>query len=79
MAMPNKNQPHDEKERRLEVEREQANTRAENNVRTAQCDPNEIARQAQENLAIAKRQGRNLPKAETGSKSARPRPEVPGG
>ncbi len=79
MAAPNKHHPHDQEERRLEVEREAANARAENNARTAQCDPNEIARQARENLATARRQGGNLPKAKNGPKSARPRPEVPGG
>ena len=77
MATPTKNQ--DQEERRLEVEREEANVRAENNLRLAQCDPNEIARQAQENLATAKRQGRSIPKAKNGPKSARPRPEVAGG
>jgi hypothetical protein len=82
MAGPN--QPHDhaqhDREQRLrEVEREASNTRAENNARMAQCDPSEIARQAQENLAKADLQGRGVPQAEVGPKSARPRPEVPGG
>jgi hypothetical protein len=76
---PPKNQPQDQEVRRREVEREMANARAENELRMAQCDPNETARQAQENLAAAQRQGVRMPKADPGPKSARPRPEVPGG
>ena len=79
MNRRNENPLSDHEQRRREVERETANTQAENSARVAQCDPNETARQAQENLAIAQRQGRSVPNTDTKPKSARPRPEVPGG
>ena len=66
-------------QRRREVTREMANSQAENAARLAQCDPNETALQAQENLIEARQQGRHVPKSRGAMKNARPRVEIPGG
>ena len=63
MATRTTKRTNDQEQRRREVDREATNASAENNLRMAQCDPAEIARQAQENLATAKREGRSMPKA----------------
>jgi hypothetical protein len=62
------------KQDQRDLDRSADNVRAHNHLRAAQVDPNDVVRQAEENLAAAKSSGRTPLQG-----SDRPRSEIPSG